>query len=475
MQETIKLSFWLRGTVFKSSVLLGTGLFASSSYPSVQDTFDNKYTTTVQNKKVFMQQVSGLNYEEQDKAILGFSFYRIPWVEAPAATTARDGLGPLFNANTCISCHPNNAVGSVYNDKGQISRAYVMRLSVPSDGSAVHQKLEKYNGFVPEPNYGGQVSVNGVHNVPFEAKSLIIYETKEVMYPDGEVITLSKPKRGHADSIIELNYGKLHNKTTISKRLPPAFVGLGLLEQVTDAQILANEDINDSNSDGISGKANIVYSPEYEDFRVGRYTWKASAPTVLHQAAGAAYNDMSLSNPLFAKENCTSKQKVCLDAPKGDSRRAATSFDLPMPRLEAIAFYLKNLKVPKSIVTEKEGENSFAQIGCVQCHSPSFTLTSGYVIKPFTDMLLHDMGEGLSDGRTEFKAEENEWRTAPLWGIGKYALAIGKSPDFLHDGRAKTLEEAILWHGGEAKKSRDNFMSLSKSQREAMLRYINEL
>lgn len=461
--------------LFIALVFLYTGLFALNKKVSIQDILDKKYTTKLSSKKLFMQQVSNLSYDEQDKFMLGFSFYRIPWVEAPSATTARDGLGPLFSANTCISCHPNNAIASIYNDKGNISRAYVARLSIPSDGSKTHEDYLKYKGFIPEPTYGGQISLNAAHGVPFEAKNQIIYDKKIVTYPDGREVILSSPKNDQASALKDLRYGKLHKNTAITKRLAPALVGLGLLDMLNDEQILANQDINDSNNDGISGKANIVYSPEFEDFRVGRYTWKGSTASVLHQSGAAAHNDMSLSNPLFPNENCTKSQKECLKAPKGDNGRVSSKFDLPMERLEAIAFYLKNLKIPKSKITEKSGERLFSQIGCTSCHIPEFTLANGYKIKPFTDILLHDMGEGLSDGRVEFKAGKNEWRTPALWAIGKYKFATGKEPELLHDGRAKTLEEAILWHGGEGDMSRKRFMNLTKEHRDEVLRYISQL
>lgn len=458
---------------FKSSVVFTTGLFAVSN--NVQSDFDIKYTTNIQSKKVFMQQVAGLNDEEQDKFILGKSFYRIPWVEAPSATTARDGLGPLFSANTCISCHPNNSKGSLYNEKQQISRAYISRVSIPSNGSQEHTQMLKYNGFVQEPRYGSQISINGVHGVPFEAKPIIKYEKVKVQYPDGNSLFLNKPIHGVENQLKDLQYGDMQNKANISNRLAPALIGLGLIEKISDEQILANQDIDDKDNDGISGKANIVYSIKHDDFRVGRYTWKASAPSVIHQAAAAASNDMSLTNEFFPNENCTSVQKECLDAPKGDLVHQEKTFDLPKERLEAIAFYLKNLKIPKSNIKEKEGEKLFSSIGCAKCHIPSFIGKDGYEIKPFTDFLLHDMGEGLSDGRVEFKASPREWKTAPLWGIGKLKTATNKNPEYLHDGRAKTLEEAILWHGGEASEVKNRFMNLSKKQREMIVNYLMEL
>jgi len=458
-----------------SSVVLTTGLFAFKDNGKLITQLDNKYTTKDISKKLFSHRFKGLNDEELDQFILGKSFFRIPWVEAPSATTARDGLGPLFNANTCISCHPNNGVASVFNNAGEASRGYVTRLSIPSNGSKSHKEQVKYNGFVSEPVYGSQISVNGTKNVPYEAKPIIKYEKIKVSYPDGEVVILSKPIHGAKYQLTELNYGELHKDVAITNRVGQGLIGLGLIAMISDEQILANQDIEDKDKDGISGKANIVYSPEKKDFVVGKYTWKASAPTLRHQVAGAANNDMSLTTSIFPNENCTDSQEECKKAPRGDVKRSGTPFDLPDNRLHAITFYLKNLKIPKSIITEKEGEKLFSNIGCAKCHTPSFKLENGYIVKPFTDMLLHDMGEDLSDGRVEFLATPREWRTAPLWSIGKREIALGKAPDLLHDGRAKSIEEAILWHGGEAKNSKQDFMSLSKKQREKVIKYIKEL
>ena len=456
-----------------SSVVFTTGLFAVSE--NIQKSYDNKYTTLTNTKKVFMKQISGLNDDEQDMFMLGRSFFTIPWVEAPSATTARDGLGPLFNSNTCVNCHPNNAIGSVYTKNNNISRNYVTRLSIPSNGSFEHKKMLKYSGFIEEPIYGEQISINAVQGVLYEAKSLIEYENITVTYPDGANVILKKPLQGVEHQLKDLQYGQMHKNVSITNRLAPALVGLGLLEQLTDNQILKNEDIHDKNNDGISGKANIVFSAKYKDFRVGRYTKKASAPSVIHQSAAAAFNDMSLTNPFFNHENCRDSQKECLKAPKGEDVAGKKVFDLPMQRLNAISFYLKNLKIPKSTITETQGEKLFSDVGCVQCHTSSFTLTNGYVIKPFSDLLLHDMGEALSDGRVEFKADANEWKTPALWGIGKYKLATGKTPELLHDGRAKNIEEAILWHGGEAKEIKNTFMNLPSTQRKSIIKYIKEL
>lgn len=467
---------------YLSSAALAAGLLSACKAEKIeikneskQSHFNEIYTTKDRSKSLFTHKLKGLSDEELDRFILGKSFFRIPWVEAPSATTARDGLGPLFSANSCISCHPNNGAGSVYNSKGDISRAYVSRLSISDNRSEKHKVELKMNGFIKDPKYGNQISINGTQNVVFEGKPVIKYKKVKITYPDGKVVFLNKPIHGLENQLTELNYGNPHQDMRISNRIAQALIGMGLLSKLTDKQILENEDINDNNKDGISGKANRVYSLEFKDYRVGRFTWKASVPTIRQQVAGAANNDMSLTSSLFPDENCTDFQEACNKAPKGDSKRAGTPFDLPDNRLDAITFYLEHLKIPQSIITEKKGEKLFEKIGCAKCHIESFKLDNGYEIKPFSDLLLHDMGEALSDGRKEFLASEREWRTAPLWALGKYKKALGKDPDLLHDGRAKTIEEAILWHGGEGEKSKLQFMNLSNIDREKLIKYIKEL
>ena len=281
-------------------------------------------------------------------------------------------------------------------------------------------------------------------------------------------VTLRKPDYG----ITNLQYGSLSKDVILSQRVAPALVGLGLLEQISDAQLLANEDINDTNNDGISGKANRVYSPESSSIVIGRYNWKANAPTVKYQVAAAMYNDMGLTSPLFPHENCTKVQKECLESPKGRG-----ALDVPMKRLDAVTFYLKHLKPPphRENNTYKEGLKIFKQIACAACHIPTFTLNNGKVIHPFSDLLLHDMGKGLADGRVEFQATGSEFRTAPLWGISAYTEILKNRVNFLHDGRAGTVEEAILWHGGEAEISKNRFINLSPQKQKILIDFLERL
>ena len=415
----------------------------------------------------FTQAKQSLSNEQLDQFILGKSFFRTPWVQAPSVTTARDGLGPLFNANTCVSCHPKNGRGKVFDANNVVDRSRVVRLSIPSNQTQSDQSIITKQGFIAEPTYGAQVSINGVSGVPFEAKVNVKYQLINVNYPDGTSVLIQKP----TTALTQLGYGVLHKDAILTSRIAPALVGLGLIEQITDQQILQNEDINDVNNDGISGKANLVWSKQTQRQEIGRYTWKASVSTLKHQVANAAINDMGLTNPLHLQETCTNFQTECLKAPKGDY----FEFDLPEKRLNAISFYLSNLTLPKATQPEKAGKDLFVSTGCANCHIPSYTLKSGKTIHPYSDFLLHDMGAGLADDRQEFLALGFEWRTPPLWGIKQTSKLLGKQNNFLHDGRARNVQEAILWHEGEASQAKNLFMNLSQNKRLELLKFVNNL
>ncbi|WP_228149968.1 di-heme oxidoreductase family protein [Malaciobacter molluscorum] len=440
--------------------IFATGLFAVNNS---SDVFTEKLS-----KKSIFQPIKGLNNKEYDKYILGKSFFRIPWVESPSATTARDGLGPLYNANTCISCHPANGRGNLYTKNNTISRALVVRLSIKNDNSKEHKQIFEKVGFIPEPVYGAQLSINAVHGVKFEGKPNIKYEKKEVVFPDKEVATLLKP----IYILEDLNYGKLHKDTVISYRLAPTLMGMGLIELISNEQILKNEDIDDKNGDGISGKANWVYSSLTNKLELGRYTWKASVATVLEQIANAMHNDMGLTTFLHKTQNCTKYQKECNEAPKD----LKYEFDVPKHRLDSVEYYLANSKVykPKEDKEFKKGLELFKQVGCASCHITSFDTKIGK-IRPYSDFLLHDMGEELADNRVEFEASGSEFRTAPLWGLALHEKINKKKPRLLHDGRARNFQEAILWHGGEGLTAKKNYMNLSKSKREELIKFLGKL
>lgn len=459
MKQKSSLSF---STILNKSLvaIFATGLFVVIGFSA--------NISNVKDKSLLLKPIENLNDEQYDKFILGRSFFVIPWVEAPSATTARDGLGPLFNANTCVSCHPANGRGSLYNKNMQFSRSLIAKLSIPSTNSKEHQKILKTSPLIIEPVYGGQVAINGIHGVNYEAKPDIKYEEIKVKFPDGEVATLLKPSYG----LKELQYGELHKDTIMTFRLAPSLNGLGYIEDISNEDILKNVDEFDKDNDGISGRANFVYSPKDKQIKLGRYSWKASISSIIDQSADAAFNDMGLTTSLFTKDNCTKNQKACNEADK-----PRDLIDLTDERLDAISFYIKNRKTysAKKTKSYKEGLEIFKSISCAKCHIDSFTTKSGIKISPFTDMLLHDMGEGLADGRSEFIANGNEWRTAPLWGLALHKKINKKAVRLLHDGRARTFQEAILWHGGEANGAKEKYMNLDKKSREKLIKFLNEV
>ncbi len=273
----------------------------------------------------------------------------------------------------------------------------------------------------------------------------------------------------------------------ISPRVAPPMIGLGLLEAVPEEQILANADPDDANQDGISGKPNRVWSREHNDVMLGRFGWKAGVPNIAQQAAEAFAGDIGLGTTMipFPSGDCTEKEKACLDAPNGNSPKYQ-NVEVGDELFKLVAFYSRNLAVPARRNPDDpevlKGKEVFYKIGCASCHQPKFVTgdapaqphLSHQLIWPYTDLLLHDMGEGLADGRPEGEATGSEWRTPPLWGIGLTETVSGHTL-FLHDGRARNLTEAILWHGGEGQAARDRFAELSKADRDALLAFVNSL
>lgn len=438
--------------------IFATGLFAVST--------QGKYLSTNKDSKLLLKPLNSLNDEQYDKFILGRSFFAIPWVEAPSATTARDGLGPLFSANTCVSCHPSNGRGVLFKNDLP-SRSLVARLSIDSNGSKEHKDILKKDGFIAHDIYGSQLSINGIHGVPFEGKVKVEFQERIVKFPDGEIETLLKPKY----SLDNLNYGALDD-ANISYRMAPSLNGMPLIELISKKDILKNIDIEDKNNDGISGKANFVYSKITNQMELGIYTWKASVSSLKEQVANAAISDMGITTTIHKNDNCTSFQEECNNAPKSRDK-----IDLTDERLDAITYYLKHIKSysAKRDKKFKEGLEVFEQISCSKCHISSFDTKKGFKVYPYSDFLLHDMGEELADGRVEFNASKSEFRTAPLWGLALHEKINKQKPRLLHDGRARTFQEAILWHGGEAEFSKENYMNLPKEKREKLIEFLKGL
>jgi CxxC motif-containing protein (DUF1111 family) len=264
-----------------------------------------------------------------------------------------------------------------------------------------------------------------------------------------------------------------------SPRVAPVVFGLGLLEAVSDQTILGKSDPNDANRDGISGRANLVYDAVTGQRVIGRFGWKANTPNLFQQAAGAYNGDMGVTSDLFPIESCAGRIKD----PGCNNVHGA---EVDEETVENVAFYTQTLAVPArrnlDDPTALRGETIFYAAGCNDCHTPTLRTgvlpglpeVSNQVIHPYTDLLVHDMGPGLADGRPDFQASGSEWRTPPLWGIGLVETVNGHTR-FLHDGRAYSLMEAVLWHGGEAAKARDRVVRLSQADREALIAFLESL
>ncbi|WP_025996267.1 di-heme oxidoredictase family protein [Pseudomonas viridiflava] len=409
---------------------------------------------------------------------VGNSFFRSPWVIAPSTTTARDGLGPLFNTNACQNCHIKDGRGHPPEAGDTNAVSMLVRLSIPDDPAFAD--LIQRNGVLPEPNYGGQLQDMANPGVTPEGKVRVEYDALTVKFRDGTAVELRQPTL----RITQLGYGPMHPETHVSARIAPPMIGLGLLEAIADEAVLANADPDDKNGDGISGRANWVWDDAQQKVVMGRFGWKAGQPNLNQQNVHAFSGDMGLTTSLRRFDDCTPAQTDCLAAPNGNGPDGEPEVSDNILRL--VEFYTRNLGVPARRNVDNPqvltGKNLFFQAGCQQCHVPSFKTRADAAepelanqeIRPYTDLLLHDMGDGLADNRTEFQATGREWRTPPLWGLGLTAAVNGHT-QMLHDGRARNALEAILWHGGEAQAAQRQVLAFNAEQREALLAFLNSL
>lgn len=407
---------------------------------------------------------------------VGNSFFRNPWVIAPSTTTARDGLGPLFNTNACQNCHIKDGRGHPPAEDAVSAASLLVRLSIPGDGSPAHVALRQRLGVVPEPVYGGQLQDMSIPGHAPEGRVRVSYEALSVRFTDGTQVELRKPRL----QISQLGYGEMHADTLFSARVAPPMIGLGLLEAIPESAILAGADPDDRDGDGIRGVANRVWDDARGETVLGRFGWKAGQPNLNQQNAHAFSGDLGLTTRLLPRDDCSEAQLACRRTPDGGSPEVSDNI------LASVLFYTRNLAVPArrnlNELEVRRGKQLFLDAGCAKCHTPSFVTgadaaepeLANQTIRPYTDLLLHDMGDGLADGRPEFQASGRQWRTAPLWGIGLTETVNGHT-QFLHDGRARNLLEAILWHGGEAQGARQAVLDFDASERGALLAFLNSL
>jgi CxxC motif-containing protein (DUF1111 family) len=425
-------------------------------------------TVAESSRHAFSRPAPNLTVAQRGQFFMGNAFFNSPWVVAPASASARDGLGPLFNARSCDGCHNNDGRGQPPAKPDEQPISLVIQFATPTPGDN--------NEPQSDPNYGGNFNPFAIGGVPAEGKVRIRHREIAGTFGDGAAYTLLAPEYSFED----LAYGELAADTKLSPRVAPSVFGSGLLEAVPESQIMERNDPEDANKDGISGRPNHVWDPLVSKVVLGRFGWKLNQPDIAHQTAAAFSSEIGMTSSFRPQQICTPVQTACAAAPVGGQPEISGEIFAHMvtyQRMLAVPVR-RNLDAPEV----KRGARLFVDAGCESCHRATFTTAqiqdqpwlSGQTIHPFTDLLLHDMGEGLADGRADFAASGSEWRTQPLWGLG-LQKTVNRHTRLLHDGRARDVSEAILWHGGEAERAKETFRNLSKQDREALLRFIDSM
>ena len=399
--------------------------------------------------------------------VVGNSIFRRSWVTAPSSTEDLDGLGPLFNARSCGACHFKDGRGAPPLTPAEEPVALLFRFSKP--GPVEWEQL-------PDSQYGHQFNPNAILGLLSEGSVSVSYQEVSGRYADGTPYRLRDPLY----TFTTLNHGALDPDTEVSPRIAPHLVGLGLLEAIPEETLLQWADESDADGDGISGRPNYVLDVATGQRVIGRFGWKANQPSVRQQIASAFVGDIGITSSLFPDERCGDTQADCQENVYSEE------VELREDILDRITLYSSTLAVPKrrdwDRVEVLRGKTLFDQLQCSGCHQPKVT-TGTYPdipeyenqrIRPYTDLLLHDMGEGLADHAPDGYANGQEWRTPPLWGIGMFPVVNGHT-FYLHDGRARTLEEAVLWHGGEAQNSKEAFTQLHEAERQALIYFLESL
>jgi CxxC motif-containing protein (DUF1111 family) len=411
--------------------------------------------------RAFTHEFTGMG--EYDLAMYGAGDAGFEQAFLTAPANYNNGLGPAFNNVSCVSCHHNDGIGVP--TAGEAQSSLLMRISFPG--------TDAHGGAVPVPGYGTQVQDKAVFGKEPEAKVNISYTYLQNYFADGEMYELRQP----AYTLTEL-HTPINGSYLLSPRLAPPVFGLGLLESIPEEQITALADVHDADHDGISGKPNYVWNPFAGRKELGRFGLKLNTATILVQVAAAYNNDIGVTSYVFKNETTQGQLNQSDDI--ADDPEIADSV------LNSVKFYCQTLQVPgRRNISDPQvirGKQVFNEAKCGNCHHANFTTAvnmafpcmSNQRIHPYTDMLLHDMGPGLADNRPDFDADGNEWRTSPLWGVGLFE-AVNYPAYYLHDGRARTLTEAIMWHGGEAQQSKQMVEQLSKDDRAALIKFLRSL
>ena len=441
---------------------------------------------------------SNLTALRKGSFFIGNAFFQQPWVIAPASTDSRDGLGALFNVAACQSCHIKDGRGHAPMSSEDDADSLLIRLAMPATNDEQRQQLQdSLIEKVVHPMYGGQLQDRGIQGVPAEARIAVQWTDKPMTFSDGYVETLRAP----TFNLTKPGYGTFDDEMMVSPRIALPMIGLGLLEQIPDADIKKQAiQANNKNNDGISGKFNWVMDPQTGKHALGRFGWKAGQTKLITQNQSAFNEDMGLTSNIRPHESCMPSQTACIKATTGadEQGNGKPPVEVNDEVVKFVEFYTRNLAVPHRRNADDKlvlaGKKRFYDMGCQSCHTPRYQLPKtdddhleqhGQVIYPYTDLLLHDMGDDLADrtiagklpakdAQVEFLANSYEWRTPALWGIG-LAQTVDPQATFLHDGRARTLMEAVLWHGGEAEKQRQKVLKLDKQGRAELNAFLKSL
>ncbi len=470
-----------------AAALLAAGVLVAGTDPDpLGEKAGGDTTVYATGRNAFSFPAANLEDPERTRFVIGNSFFRRNWVEAPASTKARDGLGPHFIARSCGGCHVQDGRGEppeILNRLGETKDptvALLIRLSIPGQ--------DAHGGPRHEPVYGDQFNNAAIQGVKPEGRVTLRYDTVEGRFADGTPYALLQPRYGFAD----LGYGPMHPQVMVSPRIAPQVIGVGLLEAIDEADILDNAATQAAAPGPVKGQVNRVWDAPSGRMMLGRFGWKANVATLAHQTGAAFQGDMGITSRHFPSEACTPAQKDCLAAPSGRSaaRLGDPGVEIDDKTFDDVVFYQATVAPPARRNAGDpqvlRGQALFAQAQCATCHRPSYVtkegpfprLTSkalsGQRIWPYTDLLLHDMGDRLADGRPDFQASGRQWRTPPLWGTGLIKDVNGHTR-LLHDGRARGVLEAVLWHGGEAEDARQNVLNMPRADREALVKFVESL
>jgi CxxC motif-containing protein (DUF1111 family) len=435
------------------------------------------FTIMRADRSAFTEPAPVLTVKQRQLFMVGRNVFHRKWA-AVVSLNGDWGLGPTFNASQCSECHVQDGRGSPPQSADEQLLSLLVRISIPG--------RDEHGGPKPHPNYGDQIQNRALQGqsidfayshepIPQEADLYMDWEDEVVAFADGEQVTLRKPKL----RIEHLNFGPLGPEVMTSLRLAQPIFGLGLLDAVPEETLQAL--VRQQKEQGLNGRVNTVWDASNRRPALGRYGWKANQPSLKQQVAAAAIGDLGVSSNLYPDQNCPPIQDICRRELPGNVPEIINH------ELDALELWLRGLAVPARRNTSdaqvRRGEIVFGEARCGACHLPEMKTARAFPPLPqlanqtfhaYTDLLLHDMGEQLADGRPDFEAGPRDWRTPPLWGLGLSATVNG-STALLHDGRARNAIEAILWHGGEAAGSREAFRNMSKADRDALVRFLDSI